>query len=326
MIEVWEIVRETAVAWGTIILAIATVVLAVHTAGLRKSTDRMVKQAIWQNEEDHYQRLMVQGQEPPSAMHLHAVLELITLAEEWGEGRRRAAVRALFMKLADEEEERRKLPGWEQSLSTRAVLRTWERHGVDYNLKKPLDGVDEARERKAGLVRRFVWTFKTWWHERHESAPEVPKTNIKDGIEKMRAGMALSELRMRATGGRVFAHELGWAKPGEVHALRRIGETDWEEMEATVHGGRWVSVIGSMHEPETNRPGVRVQATGAWSASKPEGEWQIEVEVRTGIDVRSSVWEWRGEAPKWMEGTDPALRELESATSAAIERWHDRRR
>ena len=93
MNELWEIAREVT-SWfaksenvmmvGTIVLVIATVVLAYHTAGLRKSTDRQVDQAAWQGDEEHFQRMMQQAQEPPGPTQTHAIWELVTLAEEWG--------------------------------------------------------------------------------------------------------------------------------------------------------------------------------------------------------------------------------------------------
>lgn len=326
MTEGWEMIRENTVVVATIVLAVATMVLAWHTAGLRKSTKRQMEQTIWQGDEDHFQRMIAQVQEAPSAVQRHATWELTQIAEEWGEGRRRAAIVAVFTKLGAEEEERRKLPGWEEALSTRAILARWERDGIDYNRRREGDGVDGTRERRATLRQRLWWTTKTWWNEGREAVPEVTKTKIEEGVVAMQAEMRSTEYRMRATGGVVYAQELGWAKPHEAPRLRRMGEADWDSMEEKVHGGTWTSVIGSTAEPETARPGVKVQTTGTWSATKPHGEWQVKVEVRAGTGVNTKVWEWRGDAPKWVEGTEAARREIRSATAAAIERWQNDRK
>ena len=327
MNELWEIVREV-IAWltksenvmvvGTIVLCIATAVLAYHTAGLRKSTDRQVDQALWQGDEEHFQRMMLQAQEPPSPTQTYAIFELVTLAEEWGEGRRRSAVLALFRRLAAEEGKRRKLPGGEDLLSTRAVLETWDRHGIDYNRRKTYEGVDGTRERKVGLARRVWHTCMVWWHEDREKPPEVEKSRIKEGVVGMQAEMAETERRLRETGSKVFASEIVWSRQGGSLPKRKMEDADWKKMDNKVHGWRWTSLVASSPEPETERARVQVQATGAWSAEKTDGEWQISVNVRTGTDVSATVWNWREDGAKWIGGTEAAREELRTATAAAI--------
>ena len=335
MNELWEIARE-GTSWlaksenvmvvGTIVLGIATVVLAYHTAGLRKSTDRQVDQAVWQGDEEHFQRMMQQAQEPPSPTQTHAIWELVTLAEEWREGRRQAAVVALFRRLAAEEEERRKLPGGEDSLGTRAILEAWDRQGIDYNRRKTYEGVDGTRERKVGLARRVWHTFMVWWHEGREKPPEVAKWKIKEGVVGMRAEMAETERRLRETGAKVFANEIIWSRQGGLLPTQNMEEADWKKMDEKVHGWRWTSSVASFPEPETGRAVVQVQATGAWSAEKTDGEWQISVDVRTGDDVRTTVWKWREDGAKWIGGTEAAREELRTATAATMERWHNERK
>ena len=334
MNKIWEITREV-VSWlaqseramvgATIVVGIATVVLAWHTAALRKSTDRQVDQAVWQGDEDHFQRMMQQAQEPPSPMQTYAIWELVTLAEEWGEGRRRAAVVALFRRLAAEEGERRKPAGGEDLLSTRAILEVWDRHGIDYNRRRAYEGVDGTRERKMSLARRLWHTIMVWWYEGKESRPEVAISKIKEGVLGIRAEMAETERGLRMTGAEVFASEKIWSRQDGLVPTQKMEEEDWKKMDEKVHGWRWTSTLASFPEPETGRAGVQVQATGAWSAEKTDGEWQISVDVRTGDDARTTVWKWREDGPKWIEGTEAAREELRAATVATMERWRGER-
>ena len=71
---------------------------------------------------------------------------------------------------------------------------------------------------------------------------------------------------------------------------------------------------------------MQVQATGAWSAEKTDGEWQISVDVQTGDDVRTVVWKWREDGAKWIGGIEAAREELRTATAATMERWHNERK
>ena len=335
MDEIWEIAREV-VSWlakseewvmvgATFGLAVATVVLARHTAGLRKSTDRLVDKTLWQGDEEHFQRMMQQAQEEPGPTQTNAIWELVRLTEEWGEGRRRAAVVALFRRLASEEEERRKLPGGADSLSTRAILEAWDRHGIDYNRRRAYEGVDGTRERKMGLARRLWHAFMVWRYEGKEGRPEVATSKIKESVLGIRAEMAETGLGLRRTGAEVFASEIVWSRQDGLVPTQKMEEEDWKEMDEKVHGWRWTSTLESFPEPETGRAGVQVQATGAWSAEKTDGEWRISVDVRTGDDVRTTVWKWREDGPKWVEGTEAAREELRAATAATMERWREER-
>ena len=201
---------------GTIVLGIATVVLAYHTAGLRKSTDRQVDQAVWQGDEEHFQRMMQQAQEPPSPTQTHAIWELVTLAEEWREGKTPGGSGwRCSGGSRPEEEERRKLPGGEESLGAHG--RSWKLgtdRGSTTTGGRRTNGVDGTRERKVGLARRVWHTFMVWWHEGREKPPEVAKWKIKEGVVGMRAEMAETERRLRETGAKVFANEIIWSRQG----------------------------------------------------------------------------------------------------------------
>ena len=296
MLEVvaWLAKSENGMVVGTFGLCIATAVLAYHTAGLRKSTDRQAKQAVWQGDEDHFQRMMRQAQEPPNPMQTHAVIELIALAEEWGAGRRQSAVSALFRRLAVEENERRRMPGGEDLLSTREILEIWGRQGIDYNRRKAYEGVDSTRERKAGLARRVWRTCMEWGHEGRERPPAVEKSKIKEGVVGMRAEMADTERRFRETGGVVFASEIVLSGQGGGTPMRKMEDADWEKVSEKVHGWKWTSLVSISPEPEAGRASVLIKATGAWSAEKPGGEWKVSVNVRAGADVRTTNLELEG--------------------------------
>lgn len=196
------------VAASTLILAGATFWMGRQVARQTKAAHRAAEASIETTKNDYFHRMLADAQGPPGPARMSATWALITIAEEWGEGRYRTKVLETFRKMATtedvdySEEERDKL------LPVRGILDHWNRFGVDYNLQPPGCSVEPPRENPR--LGSILWGAFRWWKQnRREDVPTVVTAIMREQVDHTARGLRGIDRVGRETGHRWYTHEWG---------------------------------------------------------------------------------------------------------------------